>query len=61
MSGSDFSFLEKKFGSEAWVLKRREEQHLEAVQMKFLRHLLGISKVDKEGINILGKKREHRT
>jgi len=29
-----------KFGSEAWVLKKREEQRLEATQMKFLRHLL---------------------
>jgi len=28
-----------KFGSEAWVLKKREEQRLEAAQMKFLRHL----------------------
>ena len=28
-----------KFGSEVWVLKKREEQRLEAVQMKFLRHL----------------------
>ena len=37
-----------KFGSEAWVLKKREEQHLEAAQMKFLRHLLGITKLDKE-------------
>ena len=37
-----------KFGSEAWVLKKREEQHLEAAQMKFLRHLLGITKIDKE-------------
>jgi len=27
------------FGSEAWVLKKREEQRLEAAQMKFLRHL----------------------
>jgi len=26
-----------KFGSEAWVLKKREEQRLEAAQMKFLR------------------------
>ena len=24
-----------KFGSEAWVLKKREEQHLETAQMKF--------------------------
>ena len=37
-----------KFGSEAWILKKREEQRLEAAQMKFLRHLLGINKLDKE-------------
>jgi hypothetical protein len=37
-----------KFGSEIWVLKKREEQCLEAAQMKFLRHLLGITKLDKE-------------
>ena len=37
-----------KFGSEAWVLKKREEQRLEAAQMEFLRHLLGITKLDKE-------------
>jgi hypothetical protein len=29
------------FGSEAWVLKKRDEQRLEEAQMKFLRHLLG--------------------
>jgi ATP-dependent Lon protease len=37
-----------KFGNEAWVMKKREEQRLEAAQMKFLRHLLGITKLDKE-------------
>ena len=37
-----------KFGSEAWVLKEREERRLEAAQMKVLRHLLGITKLDKE-------------
>jgi hypothetical protein len=37
-----------KFGNEAWVLKKREEQRLEAAQMKFLKHLLGITKLDKE-------------
>jgi len=37
-----------KFGSEAWVLKKKEEQRLEAAQMKCLRHLLGITKLDKE-------------
>jgi len=37
-----------KFESEAWVLKERKEQRLEAAQMKFLRHLLEITKLDKE-------------
>jgi hypothetical protein len=32
-----------KFESEAWLLKKREEQRLEAAQMKILRHLLGIT------------------
>jgi len=49
-----------KFRSEAWVLKKREEQRLEVAQMKFLRHLFGITKLDKEK-NVLGKKTEHRT
>jgi len=43
-----------KFGSEAWVFKKREEQRLEAAEMKFLRYLLGITKLDKERINVLG-------
>ena len=30
------------------IRKQREEQRLEAAQMKFLRHLLGITKQDKE-------------
>jgi hypothetical protein len=37
-----------KFSSEAWVLKKRDEQRLEAVQMKFLKHLLGITELDRE-------------
>jgi len=37
-----------KFWSESWVLKKREEQRLEAAQIRFLRHLLGITKLDKE-------------
>ena len=37
-----------KFGSEAWVLKKREEQRLEAARVKLLRHLLGITKLDNE-------------
>jgi hypothetical protein len=30
------------------VLKKRDEQRLEAAQIKFLRHLLGITKLDRE-------------
>jgi len=37
-----------KFGSEAWVLKKREEKRLEAAQTKFLRNILEIAKLDKE-------------
>jgi hypothetical protein len=37
-----------KFGSEAWVLNKREEQRLEAARIKFLRNMLGITKLDKE-------------
>ena len=37
-------------------MEKREEQRLEAAQMKFLRHLLGITKLDKEKkTNVLGK------
>ena len=50
-----------KFGSEAWVLKKREEQRLEAAQMKFLIHLLGITKLDNEKNQCIRQKREHRT
>ena len=45
-----------KFGSEVWVLKKRDEQRLEAAQMKFLRHLLGITKLDKEKYQSIRKK-----
>jgi len=37
-----------KFGNEAWILRKREEQRLEAAQMNFLRDVLGITKLDKE-------------
>jgi len=50
-----------KFVSEAWVLKKREEQRLEAAQIKFLRHLLGITKLDKKKTQCIGQKWEHRT
>ena len=58
---TDFNFRSDKKIAAVWVLKKREERHLEAAQMKFLRHLLGITKLDKERINVLGEKREHRT
>jgi hypothetical protein len=37
-----------KFVSEAWVLKKRDEQRPEASHMKFLRHLLGNEKLNWE-------------
>ena len=46
-----------KFGSEAWALKTREEQRLEAAQVKFLRHLLGVTKLDIEKNQSLVKKK----
>ena len=50
-----------KFGREAWVLKKREEKRLEAAQMTILRHLLGITKLDKEKNKCIRKKKlEHR-
>ena len=45
-----------KFESEAWVLKKREEQRLEAAKMKLLRHLLGITKLDKENHQCIRQK-----
>ena len=45
-----------KFGCEAGVLKKREEKRLEAAQMKFLRNLLGITKLDKEKNHCVRKK-----
>jgi hypothetical protein len=39
-----------------WVLKNREEQRLEAAKIKFLRHLLGITKADKDGNHCIREK-----
>jgi len=50
-----------KFESEAWVLRKREEQRLEAAQMKFLRHLLGITKLDREKNQGIREKLGQRT
>jgi hypothetical protein len=45
-----------KFGSDAWVLKKRQKQRLEAPQIKLLRHLLGITKLVKEKNQYFRKK-----
>jgi hypothetical protein len=51
-----------KFQSEVWVLKKRDKQRLEAAQMKFLRHLLEITKLDTEkNTSIREKNLGHRT
>jgi DNA-directed RNA polymerase subunit F len=42
-------------------VKKREEQRLEAAQMKFLRYLLGITKLDKEKNQRIREKLGHRT
>jgi hypothetical protein len=46
-----------------WGLKKkRDKQRLESAQMKFLRHLQGITKLDKEkNESIRKKKLGHRT
>jgi hypothetical protein len=37
-----------RYGSENWILKQRNKQRLEAAQMKFLRSLLGLTRLDKK-------------
>jgi len=44
-----------KFGSAVWILKRGDEQILDASQIKFLRHLLEISNLIGQGIYPLGQ------
>ena len=50
-----------KFGSEVWALKKREEQGVEATKMKFLKQLLGITKLDKEKNQCIGQKKNGST
>jgi hypothetical protein len=51
-----------KFRNETWVLKKRDEQRLEAAQIKFLKQSLGITKLDKKKKNQgIREKLEHRT
>jgi hypothetical protein len=50
-----------KFGIEVVSTEEKDEQRLEAAQMKFLRHLLGITKLDKEKNQCIRKKWGHRT
>ena len=40
----------------SFLLNKREEQRLEAALMKFLRHLLGTTKLDKEKNQCIRKK-----
>jgi hypothetical protein len=37
-----------KFGSEAWAMKKRDRTQTKAAQVNFLRHLLEITKLDRE-------------
>jgi hypothetical protein len=37
-----------KYGSETCVLNKRDKQRLEAAQMRFLRPLLGYTKLDRQ-------------
>jgi hypothetical protein len=37
-----------KYGSETWMLNKRDKQRLEATQMRFLRPLLGYTKLDRQ-------------
>jgi hypothetical protein len=37
-----------KYGSETWMLNKRDKQRLEAAQMRFLRPLLGYTKLDRQ-------------
>ena len=50
-----------KVGSEAWVLQKREEQRLEAAHEIFETLTRNNKNWIKKRINVLGKKREHRT
>jgi hypothetical protein len=36
------------YGSETWMLNKRDKQRLEAAQMRFLRPLLGYTKLDRQ-------------
>jgi hypothetical protein len=38
-----------RYGSENWIPKQRNRQRIEAAQMKFLRPLLGLTRLDKNG------------
>jgi len=49
------------FGTEACVLKKREEQRLEAAQIKFLRQLLGITNLHKEKNQCIRQKKNGST
>ena len=45
-----------KFGGEPWVLEKRDEHRLETSQMRFLRHILGITESDRKRNHSVRKK-----
>jgi hypothetical protein len=46
------------YGSEAWVINKRDAQKLEAVQIRFLRPLLGFTRLDHKRNSDIRKKLE---
>jgi hypothetical protein len=44
-----------KYGSKTWVMNKRDTQRLEAAQMRFLRPLLGYTRLDRQRKKASGK------
>ncbi|KAJ9598495.1 hypothetical protein L9F63_010815, partial [Diploptera punctata] len=36
-----------KSGSQIWIMRKRDAQRLEAAQIKFLRHIMGVTYMDR--------------
>jgi hypothetical protein len=45
-----------KFGSETWTLKQRDRSRLEAAQMKFLKPMLGLTRLDHQRNEVIREK-----
>jgi hypothetical protein len=39
------------YGSEAWIINKRDAQKLEVAQLRFLRPLLGLTRLDRQRIS----------